>query len=238
MLSGKNHPFYGKKHSKESKKKMSKSHKGILPWNTGKKMSKELRKKLSEAHKGHHHSEETKKKMSISRKGRIGPMKGKHLSDEHKAKLSKAFSGKKHPMYGKCHTERTKLKMSKARKGHVPWNKGKKFEAVSGSKNHNWKGGISPINKIIRRSLRYREWREKVFKRDDWTCQKYKIRSKKGIKIYLHPHHIKNFAEYPELRFVTNNGITLSEEAHKEFHKIYGRKNNTKKQLIEFLDRK
>lgn len=32
-----------------------------------------------------------------------------------------------------------------------------------------------------------------------------------------------------------DNGITLSKKAHKEFHKIYGRKNNTKEQLEEFL---
>jgi hypothetical protein len=48
-------------------------------------------------------------------------------------------------------------------------------------------------------------------------------------------HHINNFADYPELRFALNNVITLSKKAHEEFHKMYGKQNNTKEQLLEFL---
>ena len=32
-----------------------------------------------------------------------------------------------------------------------------------------------------------------------------------------------------------DNGITLSEKAHKEFHRKYGKQNNTLSQLKEFL---
>jgi len=48
-------------------------------------------------------------------------------------------------------------------------------------------------------------------------------------------HHIQNFAQFPELRFAIDNGITLSKQAHNEFHKRYGRKNNNREQLDEFL---
>lgn len=51
-VSGKNNPFYGKKHTKESKMKMSESSRGQRSWCVGKTFSKEYRKKLSEAHKG------------------------------------------------------------------------------------------------------------------------------------------------------------------------------------------
>ena len=101
---------------------------------------------------------------------------------------------------------------------------------MSGELNHRWRGGITPENHKIRTSIEFRLWREAVFSRDNWTCQKIKI---KGGKI--HAHHIQNFAQFPELRFAIDNGITLSEKAHIEFHQLYGKKNNTKKQFEEFI---
>ncbi len=102
-----------------------------------------------------------------------------------------------------------------------------------GEKNPLWKGGISPENNKIRGNLKYQIWVKLVFKRDNYTCKKT---SQYGGK--LTAHHIKNFAQYPELRFDINNGITLSFESHKEFHNIYGKRNNTQEQLIEFLLKK
>ncbi len=96
-----------------------------------------------------------------------------------------------------------------------------------------WKGGINPINLTIRKSLEIRLWRKAVFERDNYTCQKYGI---VGGKLVVH--HILNFAEYPELRFAIDNGITLSKKAHNEFHKKYGKKNNTREQLTSFLHEK
>ena len=34
------------------------------------------------------------------------------------------------------------------------------------------------------------------------------------------------------------NGVTLCEDCHKEFHKIYGYGNNTEKQYEEFINNK
>lgn len=99
-----------------------------------------------------------------------------------------------------------------------------------GDKNSAWKGGITPLNKKERSRLEYRIWVRSVFNRDEYTCQKYKV---KGGKLVAH--HINNFADYKDLRYIVNNGITLSEKAHKEFHKKYGRTNNTRQQLEEFL---
>ena len=65
---GKKNPNYGKHPSKETKRKMSESHKA-------ENLSEETRRKLRESHKnntanlGHHHSVEAKKKMSEAHKG-------------------------------------------------------------------------------------------------------------------------------------------------------------------------
>lgn len=100
-----------------------------------------------------------------------------------------------------------------------------------GSKSPAWRGGVNPINNSIRKSLETRLWRKFCLERDNFTCQKYGTRG--GV---LRVHHINNFADFPELRFVVNNGITLSDKAHLEFHKKYGVKNNTREQLNEFLN--
>lgn len=129
------------------------------------------------------------------------------------------------------------------KKGLESWNAGTTgiMKANSGSfkkghnigeSNLNWKGGITPDNVKIRQSAESRLWVQLVFARDNYTCQKTNV---KGGK--LTSHHIQNFASFPELRFAVDNGITLSIQEHKKFHKIYGIKNNTREQLDAFLAR-
>ena len=70
------------------------------------------------------------------------------------------------------------------------------------------------INKFIRNTNKYKNWRESVFKRDNWTCQKCGKRSKKNNYIYIEAHHKKPFALFPELRFIIDNGLTLCKKCH------------------------
>lgn len=132
---------------------------------------------------------------------------------------------------GKKRSEEDRKKMSEAQlKNPNRYWLGKHRLDIKNEKHFNWRGGINPINDTIRKSLEYKLWRKACFERDNFTCQKTGISGGE-----LQVHHIKNFAEFPELRFAIDNGITLSKQAHKEFHNIYGRKNNTKEQLEEFL---
>ena len=59
----------GLKLSKETKIKMSKSHKGQVPWSKGKKFSKEHKEKIRLALLGRTFSEESKEKMRLMAKG-------------------------------------------------------------------------------------------------------------------------------------------------------------------------
>lgn len=69
--------------------------------------------------------------------------------------------------------------------------------------------GLSSENEKIRHSKKYREWREAVFERDDYTCQLCGVRG--GV---LNADHILKFSLFPELRFDAINGRTLCRQCH------------------------
>lgn len=171
-----------------------------IPWNKGvktgprPKKEKELRSIFSKErgvgkwNKGKKHSEETKHKMSLKQKGR---------------KITWAD------------------KISNSNKGQVPWNKGKKLSkeirvkmslsSKHGKDSHSWRGGKTNENKLQRKGIEFRLWREAVFVKNNWTCQ---VCKKRGGD--LHPDHIKMFAYHPDLRFATDNGRTLCINCHRK----------------------
>lgn len=77
----KNHPMYGRKHTKETREKISKSLSGEKHPHFGIPKSEETKKKIGEAQKGKIISEESKKKMSEA---------GKNLSDKSRKNISEA----------------------------------------------------------------------------------------------------------------------------------------------------
>ena len=85
----------------------------------------------------------------------------------------------------------------------------------SRGKDHwNWKGGITPKNQIDRNSREAREWRKKVFERDNYTCVKC---GRKGGR--LNAHHKHPWAKFPNERFNIDNGCTLCKDCHKKLHR-------------------
>ena len=189
--------------------------------NSGKYCSRSCRASSNKPNLGNKHTKETKEKLSKILKGKEAWNKGKKgvmpipwnkggtFSEESKQKMSETHKGEKHSEKRRENNRKAQL--------------GKHF-----LKDLSYP--ITPLNQIIRGSFKYRLWRESIFARDNYTCQKCGY---KGGE--LNAHHIQNFSSVIELRTSIENGITLCEKCHREFHKIYGKKNNNKIQLKEFL---
>lgn len=80
----------------------------------------------------------------------------------------------------------------------------------------------------------YKEWRNSVYKRDNYICQCCGY--DKGRK--LNAHHLDGYEWCKEKRTDIQNGVTLCEDCHKNFHKLYGLKGNTKEQFYKFKTNK
>lgn len=214
-MEGKNNPFWGKNHTKETKERLR-----LL--NIGKKHPEQTKQKIRETMIGKKMSEETKRKISSANIGHINGMKGKKHSDETKLKISLKNKGRKMSL-------EQKIKLSRLWKNTKKSSQIRLKMGLKGEKNHFWKGGITPINARIRNSVMYKLWRESVFKRDNFTCQECN-----SLGGYLNADHIKPFAYFPELRFEINNGRTLCLKCHKQTNtfgkkaiKLYGKKQIT-----------
>lgn len=88
--------------------------------------------------------------------------------------------GSNNPMFGKHRTEEEKSKISKNRIG-----------LNAGPSNHKWKGGITKLKILIRKSKRYKRWRLAIMERDNYTC---KICAKRGGDLNV-DHFPVSFAE-------------------------------------------
>lgn len=120
--------------------------------------------------------------------------KGHSVSNEWRKVISETHKGNTYRR-GSRHTKKANEKNRLAHLGKV---------TMSGENHWNWKGGITPSRKKHYFSKEYKDWRQFVFERDDFTCQ---ICGVKGGE--LRANHIKKYADYPKLRTIENNGITI-----------------------------
>ena len=177
----------------ETKKKISDSLKGRMPKNI--KLLHKKAKKFKKGHipwnKGIPFKQTVTEEIRIIRKVKISNT----LKENYRNGKNKPYwKNKKYPI-------KARLKISESNRKENHWN---------------WQGGITKKRDMS--SLKIRQWRNDIFKRDNYTC---KICGKSSLKLNqdLNAHHIKEWAKYPNLRYKRNNGITLCVPCHREIHR-------------------
>ena len=114
---GKSSHMKGRKHTPESRRKMSEALKGKPSPMKGKKHSPETRRKVSEAKKGRKHSPETRQKMSEAHKGEKNHQWGKPSPNRGKPRPVETRRKISEAQIGKTLSEEHRRKLSKANKG-------------------------------------------------------------------------------------------------------------------------
>lgn len=172
---------------------------------THRKPCKETTKvKISKINKGKHFSPNTEFKKGMIYPERQNRVEIKCMTCDKLFWVKKSSEKKRKTCSKKCFAIYQGIK-TKGKKIHTE-------EFKQRLRERNWRGGVTPINKLIRRSIDYKLWRESVFKRDNYQC----IWGGKEHGNNLNADHIKPFALYPELRFAIDNGRTLCKDCHKK----------------------
>jgi hypothetical protein len=97
--------------------------------------------------------------------------------------------------------------------------KAKNLTSSKTGSEHPFYTGTYPEQKAKRKTEEYKKWRVAVFERDNYTCQNEQCNHTCYI---LNAHHIypfKDCYEDDEILYNIDNGITLCEECHREYHK-------------------
>lgn len=132
--------------------------------------------------------------------------KGQHPSPKTEFKKGHKFLK---GMTGKKHTEKAKRKMKLAHTGKSkPW-KGKERPELRKKIKSGWK----EFRKQLKERIEYKQWRNIIFERDDYTCQLCSLR---GMR--LEAHHLLSAREYPEFILAEDNGVTLCRQCHNELN--------------------
>lgn len=110
--------------------------------------------------------------------------------------------------------------------------KGQEFPNRRGENHPQWNFDLTPEEREKGRFLtEYKLWRKQVYERDDYTCQC--CGDNKGGN--LNAHHLDSYDWNKIDRFNVDNGVTLCNLCHKDFHALYGYGDNTKEQFEEYI---
>jgi len=105
-------------------------------------------------------------------------------------------------------------KMSNETKKKILQTKIQNGTILRGPRHPFWKGG-RPWERF--KNPEYLAWRRAVLERDGYICQQCGRQCKQRER-GLAAHHIKPYADYPELRYEVSNGLTLCRQCHMTLH--------------------
>lgn len=107
-----------------------------------------------------------------------------------------------------------------------------KFIKMSGEGHWNYNADLTQEERNTTRAFPgYTRWQYEVKERDKFTCQC--CRDKRGGNLVSH--HLESWDISKEKRLDINNGVTLCEDCHKDFHGRYGYGKNTTDQYNEWM---
>lgn len=109
---------------------------------------------------------------------------------------------------------------------------GCRHERTSGENNTTYDLSVSAEDRMRKRTFsEYRVWRRAVKKRDRYSC--VCCRNTTGV---VCAHHLNGYEWFPEGRTDIDNGVTLCINCHRAFHKVYGKKGNTREQFYDWVN--
>ena len=130
---------------------------------------------------------------------------------------------------------KNKQKERLSKRNIINWQNEEYRASMVGENNPNYNPSLTDEEREQSRHIDgYKEWVYEVKERANFTCDC--CGDNRGGNLVSH--HLDGYHWNKEGRIDINNGVCLCEKCHKEFHRIYGNKNNTKEQYIEFKENK
>lgn len=183
-------------------------------------------------------------KEFVRQKSHADKVLNNYCSYECSAKgFSKNHTGENHPGFlntytecAYCHKEiyRKRAVLKKNKNSFCSSGCKNKWESenLSGINSHHYNENITDAERVRgRKYYEYRQWRIRVYERDEYTCQICGF-DNGGI---LNAHHLNGYNWDKKNRTNVDNAVTLCELCHSNFHNIYGYGNNTKEQFQEHV---
>lgn len=93
---------------------------------------------------------------------------------------------------------------------------GRRRMPMCGPDNPAWRGGTTPERQRLYKQGHWQEFVKVVYARDNYTCRRCGAR--KAEPKSLHCHHLHPWADHAELRFDTDNCVTLCRSCHTWVH--------------------